>query len=325
MPPQTLYPLRFTPIFKRYLWGGRKLQTVLGKPTGNHDDYAESWELVQHPSGTSILENGPLAGQSLEELLAEHAPAVYGRHYPQPRFPLLFKLLDCCRHLSVQVHPTDAAAALQTPPDLGKTEAWVILAAEPGAMLYAGLKRGFDRQALEREVARGTTELCLHKVEPQVGDCFFIPAGVVHALGAGLLVAEIQQSSDTTFRLFDWNRTGPDGKPRQLHLQESLDAINYGSGPIQAQTPVATSLPHVKRLVSCDKFVLDRWSDFSSGTLGGDDRFHIINVLEGSVRISSDPSDQPLERGQTALIPAALGSVQLQAEPNTRLLDMYLP
>ncbi|MGV3607804.1 MAG: type I phosphomannose isomerase catalytic subunit [Planctomycetaceae bacterium] len=326
MSSQTLYPFRFTPILKRYIWGGRKLQTVLGKPADNHPDTAESWEIVEHPSGTSTLENGPLAGKSLTELLQQFGPEVYGQHFPQPRFPLLFKLLDCNRHLSVQVHPTDAEASKLTPPDLGKTEAWIILAAEPGALLYAGLKRGFDRSALEREVSRGTTELCLHKIEPKVGDCFFIPAGVVHALGAGLLVAEIQQSSDTTYRLFDWNRVGTDGKPRALHIRESLDATNYGFGPISAQIPKPTDKPHVQQLVHCDKFVLDRWTSFNEATLGGDNRFHIVSVLHGSVQLAGDPSGTPLTMGQSALLPASLGPTSIKANTSdTILLDMYLP
>lgn len=325
MSSQPLYPFRFTPILKRYIWGGRKLQTVLGKPADDHPDTAESWEIVEHPSGTSLLENGPLAGKSLSDLLQQFATQIYGQHFPQPRFPLLFKLLDCNRHLSVQVHPTDAEAAKLTPPDLGKTEAWIILAAEPGALLYAGLKRGFDRAALEREVARGTTELCLHKIEPKVGDCYFIPAGVIHALGAGLLVAEIQQSSDTTFRLFDWNRVGADGKPRPLHIRESLDATNFGFGPISAQVAKPTEQPHVQRLVHCDKFVLDRWTSFQEETLGGDNCFHILSVLQGSVQIAGDPSEQPLSMGQSALLPASLGPTLLTASPETILLDIYLP
>lgn len=325
MSSQTLYPLRFAPIFKRYIWGGRKLQTTLGKLTGDHPDTAESWELVEHPSGMSVVDSGPLSGKTLADLLADHGRDIYGQHFPQPRFPLLFKLLDCCRNLSVQVHPTDAAAANLTPPDLGKTEAWLILEAEPGAALYAGLKRGFDRAALEREVSRGTTELCLHRVEPKVGECYFIPAGVVHALGEGLLVAEIQQSSDTTYRLFDWNRTGPDGQPRQLHVQQSLDCTNYEHGPVHAQVPKPTARAHVSQIVACDKFVMDRWTNFTSEPVGGDNRFHILSVLEGSIQIAGDPAATPLTRGQTALLPASLGSTLLTATPNTQLLDIYLP
>src|SRR3954465_8905730 len=193
----SLPPLRFAPLFKRYLWGGRRLASLLNKPIGEGDDCAESWEVADHGEDQTVVVGGPLAGMTLAEGLASYGQDLLGRHAPRSRFPLLFKFLDCRRVLSVQVHPGDAAAAKQGPPDLGKTEAWVILAAEPGSLVYAGLKRGFDRAALEREVNRGTTELCLHKFEPQVGDCIFIPAETVHALGAGLVVAEIQQASDT--------------------------------------------------------------------------------------------------------------------------------
>ena len=235
-------PLRFAPLLKRYLWGGRRLGTLLGKPIGAEEDYAESWEIADHGADQTVVSGGPLAGMTLEQVLEKHGRELLGQHWDSKqcsRFPLLFKFLDCRRVLSVQVHPNDAAAAKQVPPDLGKTEAWVILAAEPGSVVYAGLKRGFDQAALERELVRGTTELCLHKFEPKVGDCIFIPAGTVHALGAGLVVAEIQQASDTTFRLFDWNRVGPDGKPRQLHIEESLAAIDYSAGPVQPQVPPA--------------------------------------------------------------------------------------
>ena len=214
-----LYPLRFEPIFRRYLWGGRRLGTVLGKPIGEGSDYAESWEVVDHGADQSRVAFGPLAGTTLGELVREHGHELLGRHHPQPQFPLLIKLLDAQQKLSVQVHPNDEQAARLDTPDYGKTEAWVVLAAEPGSRIYAGLKRGFDRPALERELNRGTCELCLHHFEPRVGDCVFLPAGTVHALGGGLLIAEVQQSSDTTYRLFDWNRVGPDGRPRALHIE----------------------------------------------------------------------------------------------------------
>ncbi|MFN0017363.1 MAG: type I phosphomannose isomerase catalytic subunit [Pirellulaceae bacterium] len=328
-----LSPLRFAPLFKRYLWGGRRLGTLLKKPIGEGDDYAESWELADHGADQSVVIEGPLRGMTLGDVVGQHGKELLGRHLQEKqvtRFPLLFKFLDCRRVLSVQVHPNDAAAAKQVSPDLGKTEAWVILAAEPGSVVYAGLKRGFDRPALEREVHRGTTELCLHKYEPQVGDCIFIPAGTVHALGAGLVVAEIQQASDTTFRLFDWNRVGPDGKPRQLHVEESLAAINYSAGPVQPQIPQSTERPFVQRLVSCDKFVLDRWQ--MNGTepaaqcsIGGDERFHILSVLAGSVKLSWDASSEQLTLGQTVLIPASAVQCQVSAEPGTVMLDSYLP
>jgi mannose-6-phosphate isomerase len=326
--------LRFAPLFKRYLWGGRRLGTLLGKPIGEGEDFAESWEVADHRADQTVVEGGPLAGMTLGEVVAKHGKELLGQHWQsgqsRARFPLLFKYLDCRRVLSVQVHPNDAAAAKQVPPDLGKTEAWVILAAEPGSVVYAGLKRGFDRAALEREVHRGTTELCLHKFEPRVGDCIFIPAGTVHALGAGLVVAEIQQASDTTFRLFDWNRLGPDGQPRQLHVAESVAAIDYSAGPVQPQVPQPTDRPFVERLVVCDKFVLDRWrlegtEPAKQRIIGGDERFHILSVLTGTATIFSGTGSEPLHLGQTLLIPASAGPCQVTADSTTVLLDSYLP
>jgi mannose-6-phosphate isomerase len=319
-----LYPLRFEPLSRRYLWGGRRLESVLGKSLGEGDNFAESWEVVDHGEDQSRVAYGPLAGAALAQIVQEHGEELFGRHAPQKQFPLLFKFLDAHRNLSVQVHPNDEQAARLDPPDLGKTEAWVVLHAEPGSLIYAGLKRGFDRAALEREVVRGTTELCLHRFEPQPGDCVFIPAGTVHALGAGLVVAEIQQASDTTFRLFDWSRTGPDGKPRELHVPQALETIDYGAGPVQPQTPQATSDPQVERLAACDKFVLDRWTFGAERSVGGDGRFHLLAVLEGAVQIEDDPAGQPLRRGETMLLPAGAEKKAAAIQP-TALLDIYLP
>jgi mannose-6-phosphate isomerase len=320
----TLYPLRFEPLFRRYLWGGRKLGTLLGKTIGEGNDYAESWEVVDRAGDQSRVVAGPLAGKTLGELVRTHGVELFGRHPPVPRFPLLLKFLDCEKTLSVQVHPNDAMAARLKPPDLGKTEAWVVLAAEPGSFIYAGLKRGFDRAALAREVQRGTCELCLHRIEPQVGDCVFLPAGAVHALGPGLVIAEIQQSSDATFRLFDWNRVGSDGQPRPLHIEQALEAIDYALGPVSVQQPQSTEQPHIKRLVSCDKFVLDRWQFDRPEVIGGDERVHVLAVLGGAVEVAGDPSNQPLETGQTMLLPAGLGRYELKPIQPTTLLDIYV-
>jgi mannose-6-phosphate isomerase len=340
MPP--LYPFKFHPVFKRYLWGGRRLGTVLGKPIGAGDDYAESWEVADHDQGQSVIANGPLAGTALHKLVRERGEELLGRHAPQARFPLIFKYLDCQRDLSVQVHPDDFAAARLSPPDLGKTEAWLVLDAAPGSRVFAGLKSVIDRETLAREVAKGRTELCLHSFEARAGQVVFIPAGTVHALGAGLLVAEIQQASDTTFRLYDWNRVGPDGEPRQLHVEQSLGAINYAAKQVYPQSPQPTGQPHVERLVSCDKFILDRIVATKEQPLGGDNRFHILSVLEGEAllgispagRISRDVSASTtsnevslvtLLSGQTVLLPACLPPVLLGSTTRAVLLDMYLP
>lgn len=320
-----LYPLRFQPTFRHYLWGGRRLAAVLGKTLDDGDHFAESWEVVDHGEDQSRVAFGPLRGVTLHEIVEQYGAELFGRHAPPDQFPLLFKFLDAHQNLSVQVHPNDEQAARRQPPDLGKTEAWVVLHAEPGSLVYAGLKRGFDRPALEREVHRGATELCLHSFSPQPGDCIFIPAGTIHALGAGLVVAEIQQASDTTFRLFDWNRVGPEGKPRTLHVEQALETIDYSRGPIVAQTPQPTADPQVKRLVACDKFVLDRWALTRARQAGGDDRFHILAVLSGEVEVDGDPSGSPLRKGETLLLPASCGSTTVRAASDVVLLDMYLP
>jgi mannose-6-phosphate isomerase len=297
----------------------------LGKKLDEGSDYAESWEVVDRGGDQSVVTYGPQAGRSLHELLLADGRGLLGRHAGQARFPLLIKFLDAQQRLSLQVHPDDARAALLDPPDLGKTEAWVILAAEPGSYLYAGLRRAVDHQLLEREVARHTCELCVGRVEPSVGDCFFLPAGVLHALGPGLLVAEIQQASDTTYRLFDWGRPGPDGRPRPLHIEDALEAIDYSYGPVSAQQPELTDRPHVERLVACDKFVLDRWKLSTPQPAGGDERCHILMVLTGEAELDGDPGPEPLRAGSVVLLPAALGAVTVRPRQPAVLLDAYLP
>ncbi|HJT34255.1 MAG TPA: type I phosphomannose isomerase catalytic subunit [Pirellulales bacterium] len=324
-PTAPLYPLRFRPILRRYLWGGRRLGTHLGKPLAEGDDFAESWEVCDRGDDQSLVHAGSLAGTSLAELLATRGEEILGRHAPQPRFPLLFKFLDAQKTLSVQVHPDDARAARLAAPDLGKTEAWVVIEALPGSLIYAGLKRGFDRAALQRELARGTCELCLHRFEPRAGDCIFLPAGVVHAIGEGLLVAEIQQSSDVTYRLFDWNRLGPDGRPRVLHIEQALEAIDYAYGPAYPQTPQATDWPHIERLVACEQFVLDRWKLASPQHVSDDNRCHLLAVIDGEVLIEGEPEGTPLRRGATVLLPASLGHVEVRPVGTAVLLDAYLP
>lgn len=317
--------LRFQPILREYLWGGRRLGAELGKKLGDGPHYAESWELVDHGADQSVVTGGPLHGSTLHELVTIFGPSLFGRHQPQRQFPLLFKFLDAQKTLSVQVHPNDTQGALLTPPDLGKTEAWVVLAAEPGSRIYAGLKQGVDAAQLERELAAGTCDDCLHQFLPKAGDCVFIEAGTVHAIGAGLLVAEIQQASDTTYRLFDWNRLDRDGRPRPLHIRESLAVTDFDRGPVHPARPQSTDRAYVERLAACDKFVLDRWRIDSPQPLVVDDRFHIVAVVEGAVIVKSDDIAQELRRGDTILIPASTRGVEILPQKRAALLDMYLP
>lgn len=323
----TLYPLRFVPIYKNYIWGGRRFHSALGRRLDPGVVYAESWEVSDHPHGQSLVRDGPLRGTPLSRLVTERGKELLGRHHPQSRFPLLLKYLDANRRLSVQVHPDDRLARQMGLTDSGKTEAWVVLEAEPGSAIWAGFNRLVDRESLAEAIRRGELEEQLNRIEPEVGDCLFLPAGSVHALGEGLLVAEIQQTSDSTFRLFDWNRLGSDGNPRPLHVEEALQAIDYRQTRLERQTLQSTGRDGVMRLVDCDQFILDRWTFNSPESAAGDDRCHILTVIQGSVTVQGDPSREPLERGQTILLPAQCGSVAISppSDEETVLLDAYLP
>jgi len=321
-----LYPLRFEPLLRRYIWGGRRLETLLGKSLPLGEDYAESWELVDHQHGQSIVQFGALKGLSLHELCQRFGEELLGSGNSSKGFPLLFKFIDAQQDLSLQVHPNDQAAAILDPPDRGKTEAWVVLHADPGSRLFAGLQTGFDRPRLESALSEGNLEQCLNCFYPQPGDCFLVQAGLVHAIGAGLVIAEIQQASDTTFRLHDWNRVGADGQPRPLHVQQALEVIDFAAEPIVQQESIGDDqVNHEARLLECDKFVLDRCRFKGQKIMGGDQKFHILVVLHGQAVLDSDPSGTPLERGQVCLIPAQIGSVELAANEWTTLLDIYLP
>ena len=221
-----LYPFTFRPIFKERVWGGRELERLYHKPLPPGVPIGESWEISDRPGDVSVIANGTLAGKDLRWLMENHAADLLGEARPQGgRFPLLIKILDAQDKLSLQVHPPPAKAA-----ELGgepKTEMWYVAEAAPGAELYVGLKRGVTRAEFEQRIKAGTVAECFHRVSVRPGDAMFLPSGRVHALGAGLIIFEIQQNSDTTYRVFDWNRLGLDGKPRELHIPQSLASIDF--------------------------------------------------------------------------------------------------
>lgn len=312
-----LPPLVFTPIYRRYIWGGRRFADAFGRPLPPGDDYAESWELVDRGGDQSVVRAGPLAGRSLGEIVRRHGAELFG-YAPPPAFPLLFKFLDAQRVLSVQVHPDDARALRLDPPDRGKTEAWYVVAAEPEARIYAGLRQGVDQAALAAAIRAGICAEVLHSFTPAAGDCVFIPAGTVHAIGAGLLVAEIQQSSDVTYRLFDWNRTGPDGRPRPLHVEAGVEAVTR-FGPVGPVAPVATADPAVHRLVACEFFELDAVRPTRAWNCGGDDRCHVLAVIAGTAQLPDHWSLPPLHAGDCVLLPAAAGRQEIAAAGATLL------
>ena len=320
-----LYPLRFHPLLRHYIWGGKRLGRSLGKPVGTHETCAESWEVCDHGADQSVVASGPLVGTTLGQLVKTRGDELLGRHHPQTRFPLLLKFLDAAEMLSVQVHPNDAMAAKLDPPDLGKTEAWVILETGPDGVIYAGLNSGVDRDTLAEAVRQGNCDQCLHAFHPSPGDCIMLHAGTAHTFGSDVLVAEIQQSSDATFRLFDWNRLALDGKPRPLHVEQALEAIDFQRGPVAPRSLGATERLQVSRLVECEQFILDRWDFDAPLSTGGDRRCHIIAVLSGAVQIERDPTETALPPGGTALLPAGLGPIRLSPQGRTVLLDAYLP
>jgi len=322
-----MHPLLFHPIYRRYLWGGRGFAGRLGRELPPGDDFAESWEIVDRAADQSVVAVGPLAGCTLGQLVRERGTELLGDQAGISAFPLLFKFLDARSDLSVQVHPDDARAARLVPPDRGKTEAWYVIDAEPGARLWAGLRPGTDRESLAAALAAGRCETVLHVLQPRPGDCIFIPAGTVHAIGAGLLVAEIQQSSDVTYRLHDWNRTGPDGKPRALHLEAGLEAVTRFE-PVAAAPRVATDDPAAWRLVDCSSFRFDEVRPVDAWQVGGDDRCHLVAVVEGAVRLDDAWGLPELHRGTTVLLPAAIGRQLLRVDRGageTRLLHVSMP
>lgn len=334
-----LPPLIFTPLYRRYLWGGRRFATSLGRPLPDGDDFAESWELVDHGDDQSVVSAGPYAGMTLGALVQGHGSELLGRQAPQPSFPLLFKFLDANRDLSVQVHPDDARAARLVRPDRGKTEAWYVVDAEPGARIYAGLAPGVDLPSLSEAIRGGRCDEVLHAFEARPGDCMFIPAGTVHALGAGVLVAEIQQASDVTYRLHDWGRVGADGRPRALHVEEGLEAVTR-FGPVEpvrqpAVLPDASrrgdpgTVAGTRRLVTSEYFVFDEVSADGTWSCGGDDTCHFLAILGGRWSFEPECGFGPLGRGRCVLVPASAGRRTLLAHPDgaspARALHVALP
>ena len=317
-------PIRFEPIFRSYIWGGDRLASQLGKKPPGTGIWAESWEIVDHREGESIVAEGAFAGWSLRQLIESFPNEIIGRDVPNERFPLLLKYLDCQRVLSVQVHPDDEYGAKMTQPDRGKTEAWYVIDAEPDAKLYAGLKNGVDRESLAAAIANGETESCLHVLSPSAGDCIFIPAGTVHALGAGLLVAEIQQASDCTFRLFDWDRVDKDGQPRQLHIEQALDVIDYKRGPVEFVSAPKAALQESRTLVACDKFTLQEFGHPGTYPLPSM-QLAIITVPIGRAVLMAGENAIPLDRGQTILVPFACRSISLELPAGTTVLVSTLP
>lgn len=327
MPAQSLYPLQFQPILRRLIWGGRRLGTVLRKPIGEGSDYAESWELADYHDQVSVVSNGPLAGTTLRELLHSRPTELIGPALgPRDQFPLLVKFIDAREDLSVQVHPDDEKGR-RLAGDNGKTEAWLVLAAEPGSVIYAGLRPGVGPEEFRRAIESGTVEPLLHRFPARPGDAILIEAGTVHAIGAGVLLAEVQQMSDATFRVFDWNRVGADGKPRELHIEQAMESIDFDRGPVD---PMKTQVEDFggagtrEQLPASQYFALERWRLHEPIRIQ-QDRFTILVGLDGDLKLETVGPPVPLRAGQTVLVPAAVKECRLVPRGEAVVLTCVVP
>jgi mannose-6-phosphate isomerase len=303
-------PLTFKPVYKDYIWGGDRLSKQFHR-VGTPTPCAESWEISAHPDGASIVAQGTYAGRSLPDLAIEFGVALMGTKTPDPaRFPLLFKLIDARDKLSVQVHPNNANAALTHGEP--KTEMWYVLDRIQGSSLYAGLREGTTPAVLRAALADGTADKCLIEVKVNPGDAIFIPGGLVHAIGDGCLIYEVQQNSNTTYRLYDWNRVGADGKPRPLHIEESFKTIEWDNarmrecGNARMRECANTGIANYKSLVSCTFFQVGKLTLAGSTVVAHDGTtFTALFVENGNVSVEASGETVQLVKGMSCLIPAA--------------------
>jgi mannose-6-phosphate isomerase len=313
--PKLTSPLVFEPIFQERIWGGRKLAELFGKKLPPNKPIGESWEIVDRPEAQSLVANGPLKGKTLHELWSQHRKEVFGDFPDAPRFPLLIKLLDAQEKLSLQVHPPGKIAA-----KLGgepKTECWYVASAEPGAELFVGFNKSVSREQFEKSLRAGSAADHVHRIPVKAGDAMFLLAGRFHGIGAGNVLVEIQQNSDTTYRVFDWNRVDQStGKLRQLHVDQALESIDFSDvAPKRIE-------PKGELLVQHELFELQKWKLNSPREVTPRGQFAIVCCLTGSVSCA----DVDLRPGEFFLVPASLQDRQLQPRAeDTMLLRVTIP
>ena len=296
------------------MWGGRRLETQFGKKLPPNVRIGESWEIVDRPEAQSVVRDGKFKGKTLHDLWIQHHRDVFGNLAKTPRFPLLIKLLDAAEKLSLQVHPPKKAGA-----KLGgepKTECWYVAAAERDAELFVGFRGRITRVQFEKSVGEGSAADHVHRIKVKLGDAMFLPAGRFHAVGAGNLLIEVQQNSDTTYRVFDWNRVDDRGKPRQLHVDQALESIDFND--------VAPELikPEGERLVRDELFEIQKWNLVAPREIALRGQFVIVCCLTGSIHCA----DVDLAPGGFFLVPASLQDRQLKpVHSGTTLLRVTIP
>lgn len=313
--------IQFEPRFKERVWGGRNLERLYRKSLPASVPVGESWEITDRPGDVSVIKDGPLAGHDLRWLMENHERELLGEARSlNGRFPLLIKILDAQQDLSLQVHPpASCAVELKGEP---KTEMWFITDAQPNAALYVGLRKGVSRADVERKIADGTVAECFHRHDVKPGDAMFLPSGRVHAIGAGNVMFEIQQNSDTTYRVFDWNRVGLDGKPRELHIEQSIASMDFSDFEPALLTgdPSPPGEATVRPLVACPLFVVEQLtlSARRSASLTPN-TMHILGVVSGQVIVKSATGPITLRPGQFCLVPAN-NAAQIEAVEDASLL-----
>ena len=300
-------PLKLTPAFKDYIWGGEKLRTVFGKKT-DLSPVAESWELSCHKDGHSVICGGEYDGKTLDEYIKEN-PGVLGTSVDGNELPILIKLIDADDNLSVQVHPNNEQAR-EWEGQNGKTEMWYVVDAEPDARITFGVSQDTTKEELTSAIKEKRVESLLNSVPSQKGDVFFVEAGTIHAIGKGNLIAEIQQNSNVTYRLYDYGRVGKDGKERELHIDKGVAVSNCNK--IQAKEPIECA-DGTRLLAECEYFVVKEVKFNGERTFTADEKsYHSIIVTDGNLEIVADGLSVPMIAGETAFIPAGLGDYVLK-------------
>jgi mannose-6-phosphate isomerase len=323
-----LYPLRFKPMFQYRLWGGRALGEFMGAELPGEDPVGEAWLLSDRKEFASPVDNGPLAGETLTTLMQTRKGDLLGRQADRfQRFPLLLKFLDVEKMLSVQVHPRDDQKDLIPEGDTGKTEAWIVLKAKPKAKVYAGLEPGTTAEDL-RTLTKAKAEAKLAGFSPRPGQAVQIEAGTVHTLGDGVMVFEVQENSDVTFRLYDWDHVdAKTGKPRPLQVDEALASVDFDRGPVQPVEPAASSggPPKAQPVFHNAYFDLARWQGEAPFQVGAKDEARVLVCVDGAGEVQGGAHTTTVARGDVVLLPAAVGQARFSPRGSATILEIAIP
>ncbi|MGV8813851.1 MAG: type I phosphomannose isomerase catalytic subunit [Gelidibacter sp.] len=322
-----IYPLKFEPIYQYRIWGGRKLEHLLSKPLPENEPVGEAWILSDRKDHSTQVSGGNLKGLTLTNLMADFRYEIMGKlGYHFEHFPLLLKFLDCKEVLSVQVHPSDDQKEYIPQGDLGKTEAWVVLETSEDSRIYAGLKKGTTKENLVESIQNKSVADRLHSFVPQKDDAVFIHSGTVHTLG-GTVVFEVQENSDVTFRLYDWDRTDPKtGEPRELQVEKALACIDFNQVEIGPVTPEKSKdMKNTEKLFDNEHFKLWRIKSESEFTVGFKDEPAILVCTEGQGMMKYNDAEYTISKGEVVLLPAIIGLLDLRPEQEITLLQIAIP